>query len=135
MVQTAIGSIIDLTQVQLMHELSVTENILEIALNHAEKAKAAKISDLYLVLGDLSSILDDSVQFYWDMLAEGTKAEGARLHFRRLPVKIICKSCSHTYTPQAGNMACPECRSDQIQIIQGEEFYLEAIDIEKEDQS
>ena len=117
-----------------MHELSVTENILEIVLNHAEKADAARVSDLYLVLGQLSSILDDSVQFYWDMLAEGTKAEGAVLHFRRLPVKIVCKVCKQTYTPKSDSMACPACASEQIQIIQGEEFYLEAIDIEKDDQ-
>ena len=117
-----------------MHELSVTENILEIALSHAEKAKAARISDLYLVLGQLSSILDDSVQFYWDMLTEGTKAEGAKLHFRRLPVKILCKICKQTYTPKEGRMSCPACGSEQIEIIQGEEFYLEAIDVEKEDQ-
>ena len=51
-----------------MHELAVTENILNIALTHAEKSDAARITNLYLVIGQLSSVLDDSVQFYWDLL-------------------------------------------------------------------
>jgi len=114
-----------------MHELSVTENILEIALGHAEKAKAEKISDIYLVIGQLSSIVDDSIQFYWDMLAKETKAEGATLHFRRLPIVIKCNICKHTYTPKGDQMSCAACGSEQITIIQGEEFYLEAIDIDK----
>ena len=114
-----------------MHELAVTENILNIALTHAEKSDAARITNLYLVIGQLSSVLDDSVQFYWDLLTENTKAEGAKLHFKRLPIIIKCRKCDHTYSPIEGDMACPECKSDQIQIIQGEEFYLEAIDIDK----
>ena len=116
-----------------MHELSVTENILEIALTHAQKAEANRISDIYLVMGQLSSKVDDSIQFYWEMLAKDTIAETATLHFRRLPVKINCKICKHVYSPKGETMACTQCGSEQIIIIQGEEFYLEAIDIDKDD--
>lgn len=114
-----------------MHELSITENILEIALNHAEEANASSISNIHLVIGQLSSVVDESVQFYWDYIARETIAEGAVLHFRRLPLIIKCKQCSHTYSPDIQVLACSECGSETIIIIQGEEFYLEAIDIEK----
>ena len=73
-----------------MHELSVTQSILEISLRHASDANARKITNLYLVVGQLATIVDDSVQFYWDMISEGTIAEGATLHFKRLPAKLIC---------------------------------------------
>ena len=67
-----------------MHELPVTESILENTLRHARGAKAVGVTDVYLVIGQLSSIIDDSVQFYWDMISEGTIAEGASLHFKRI---------------------------------------------------
>jgi len=80
-----------------MHELSVTENILEIASRHAIKANAHSISDIHIVIGQLSSIIDDSVEFYWDIISEGTICKGARLHFSRIPARLECLDCGNTY--------------------------------------
>jgi Zn finger protein HypA/HybF involved in hydrogenase expression len=60
-----------------MHELFVTEQIRDIAVRYANEAGAGRITALYLVIGELSSIVDDSVQFYWDFVSEGTVAAGA----------------------------------------------------------
>lgn len=113
-----------------MHELSITESLLEIALRHADSAGARRISDLYLVIGQLSSVVDESVQFYWDIIADGTIAEGANLHFERIPTKIKCLNCEHTFKPLDNKMSCPNCDSINIQILTGEEFFLEAINVE-----
>lgn len=111
-----------------MHELSVTENILRIALRHAEEAHAEKITNVYLVVGDLSSIVNDSVQFYWEFISEDTIAEQAVLHFRRIQTEMKCLDCEHVYNPQ-NDLGCPNCTSANVQIVAGEEFYVEAIDI------
>jgi hydrogenase nickel incorporation protein HypA/HybF len=113
-----------------MHELSVTESILEISIRHAEEAKAKHITNLYLVIGQLASIVDDSVQFYWDIISKGTIAEGATLHFRRLPAKFLCLDCSEQYNPGSDGFSCPTCKSDHVMVIAGDEFYMEAIDVE-----
>ena len=112
-----------------MHELPVTESILEIALRHAEQAHAKRISDIYLIIGQLSSIVDDSVQFYWDMIAKGTLAEGAQLHFQRIPAKMACLDCGREYTP-GDDLTCPNCHSARVKVIAGDEFRMDAIDIE-----
>jgi hydrogenase nickel incorporation protein HypA/HybF len=111
-----------------MHELSITENILEITMRHAKQAGASRVTDLFLVIGELSTVIDDSVQFYWDFVSEGTAAEGARLHFRRIPAKFACKNCGHEYT-LTEDLTCPECQSSSIRIISGREFSLEAIEV------
>lgn len=116
-----------------MHELSVTESILEIALRHATSAQAKRITDLYLVIGQLSSIVDDSVQFYWEIITKGTLAEGSRLHFQRIPTRLACLDCDHHYSPDEEDLACPKCSSVRVKIIAGEEFQLEAIEVETED--
>lgn len=113
-----------------MHELTVTESILEIALRHAASAQARRITNLYLVIGQLSTIIDDSVQFYWDIISKGTLADGARLHFQRIAVEMACQKCDHRYSPQVEDLACPNCGSILVKPIAGEEFYLEAIDVE-----
>ena len=113
-----------------MHELTITESLLEIALRHAANANASRITDLYIVIGDLSSVIDDSVQFYWDIVAKDTLAEGANLHFQRKATKILCLDCGEVYQPNNNVLACPNCKSIQIKILAGEEFFLESINIE-----
>ncbi|MCE9647757.1 MAG: hydrogenase maturation nickel metallochaperone HypA [Chloroflexi bacterium] len=113
-----------------MHELSVTESILKIALQHAEKANATRVTDLHLVMGELSSMVDDSIQFYWEIIAKDTIAAKAVLHFRRVPAELQCTSCSEKYRLNNGELVCPKCNSAGAKILAGEEFALESIDVE-----
>ena len=69
-----------------MHELPVTQSLLKIALDHAEKANAKQITALNIVMGELASMVDDSIQFYWEVIAKDTIAEKATLNFRRVDV-------------------------------------------------
>lgn len=113
-----------------MHELPVTQSILSIALRHAEQAQAKRITDIHIVMGELSTNVDDSVQFYWDLLAKGTPAEGAKLHFRRIQAELQCMACFTKYHPKDGELVCPNCGGVGAKIIAGEEFSLEAIDVD-----
>jgi hydrogenase nickel incorporation protein HypA/HybF len=113
-----------------MHELSVTENILEISLRHAKSANANHIDVLFLKIGEYSSIVDESVQFYWDIITKGTIAEGSKLQFTRIPAEFLCLDCNQEYLPRDGQYICPNCNSKNIKLIKGNEFYLESIDVE-----
>jgi len=113
-----------------MHELAVTQNILDICQRHAQQAGAAKIKDINLVIGQFSSIVDDSVQFYWDMIAEGTIAQGAVLHFNRIPGEMTCGACGQVFHPTDRDFLCPACGSNHVRITKGEEFRVESIDVE-----
>jgi hydrogenase nickel incorporation protein HypA/HybF len=115
-----------------MHELAVTESILEITLRHADQAGAEKVTDIHLVIGELASIVDDSVQFYWDMVAQDTLAEGAKLHFRRIPAEMECLDCGSRYHPGEGQLRCPGCENGRVRVIAGEEFRLEAIEVDSD---
>jgi hydrogenase nickel incorporation protein HypA/HybF len=117
-----------------MHELAVTESILNVASEHARRVKAVRVTDLYLVIGRLSSIVDESVQFYWDLISEGTLCEGARLHFQRVPAELQCLDCSQIYTLDGELTDCPNCHSEQVKVIKGEEFYLDSIEVETADE-
>jgi hydrogenase nickel incorporation protein HypA/HybF len=64
-----------------MHEAGVTERILEIVVEHAKEAHAQRVTDVYLEVGEESGIDTDSVELHWPLLAKGSVAEGATLHF------------------------------------------------------
>ncbi|MCX8025305.1 MAG: hydrogenase maturation nickel metallochaperone HypA [Thermanaerothrix sp.] len=114
-----------------MHELPVTESILSIALKHAQAAGAQRVTDIHIVLGKFSSIVDDSVQFYWDMISAGTICEGARLHFQRLTPRMRCQDCQHEFEVNDILHPCPHCNGFNLTLLSGDEFYLESIEIER----
>jgi hydrogenase nickel incorporation protein HypA/HybF len=113
-----------------MHELAVTQSILDISLRHAAQAGAKKITGINLVIGEFASIVDNSVQFYWDMLAEGTIAKGAQLHFERITGEMTCTHCKLSFHPKDSDFACPNCESQFVQITKGDEFRVDSIDVE-----
>ncbi len=113
-----------------MHELPVTESILEMVQRHAREANATRVTDLYLVMGQLSSLVDDSIQFYWDIISEGTLAEGAQLHFERVPGELFCLDCGSRYVMADTTFACPSCHGLHVQVVAGDEFRLDAIDVQ-----
>lgn len=111
-----------------MHELPITQSILDIALRHAGEAKC--VTKINLVIGDLSSVVGDSVSFYWDLLSKNTIAEGAILHFERINTRFLCTACQNEYEPKAKEFRCPNCESDQVIILAGKEFQVESIEVE-----
>lgn len=117
-----------------MHELPVTQGILAVALEAAEQHGSRRITTVNLVIGDLTSIVDDSVQFYFDAMSAGTPAEGATLNFRREAADAKCLECGHEYrvTPPLDPF-CPECDSLFLEISGGKAFHVESIEVEDED--
>ncbi|RLC87318.1 MAG: hydrogenase maturation nickel metallochaperone HypA [Chloroflexi bacterium] len=113
-----------------MHELAVTQSMLDLALEYAGRAGAQRITRINLVVGELSGIVDDCVQFYFDFVSKGTLAEGAQLAFERQPARLRCRACGHEFTLQDGNWACPVCQAQGGEIIAGREFYMESIEVE-----
>jgi len=115
-----------------MHELAVTKSLLKLTLDHAEQAGAKKVTRLNLVIGQMSSIVDETVQFYWDSMAQGTIAASATLHFERIPATFHCFNCNHKFQiNQQTDFTCPNCHSTQVQVIGGDEFRLDSIDIDE----
>lgn len=110
-----------------MHELAVTQGILDIVLQHAEGRKVRQVN---LVIGQFSSIVDDSVQFYWEIIAEDTAAAKARLRFERIPGEMTCNDCGHVFHPGNETFLCPACESGTVRVSRGREFQVDSIDVE-----
>ena len=114
-----------------MHELSITQSIIDIALRHAERAGAQRILAINLVIGELTGFVDDSIQFYFDFLSKDSLAQDARLHFERIAARARCRECGTEYTPPNSRLwACPECEALEGDIIAGREFSVASIEIE-----
>jgi hydrogenase nickel incorporation protein HypA/HybF len=114
-----------------MHELSVTQSILDIALRHANQAGAQRILAINLVIGDLTGFVDDSIQFYFDFLSKDSLAQGARLSFERIAARARCYACQAEYTPPDSRLwTCPACGALGGEVVAGKEFSVASLEIE-----
>jgi len=113
-----------------MHELSITQSIVSIALEHAKMAQANKITKINLTIGELSGFVDECIQFCFDLLSKDTIAAEASLSFHRPPTRLRCRDCATTFSPDNLNWACPNCQEIKIEIVSGNECYVESIEVE-----
>jgi hydrogenase nickel incorporation protein HypA/HybF len=85
------------------------------------------------VIGDLTSIIDDSVQFYFDIFTKGTALEGAVLFFKRVEPEYVCRECGYSFTGRSPGSKCPKCEGKSVIVSKGQEFYIESIEVESDE--
>lgn len=115
-----------------MHEFSVVTYLLDTVQEEARQHGARRVLGINLVVGERASIMDESLFFYFDMLTPGTLAEGAKLTARRVPSQFDCLECGRTYLAGA-DLCCPYCGGMGHISDKGSEFYIDSIEIEKEE--
>jgi hydrogenase nickel incorporation protein HypA/HybF len=109
-----------------MHELAITQSMLNLVLDRAEKAKAKKVGKINLVIG----VVSDCVRFYFDFLSKGTPADGAALDFSLVSTRAKCRDCGKIFTVEEFDWTCPRCGGNNMEIVAGKELFVESIEVE-----
>lgn len=113
-----------------MHEVGITQSILEIAVDNAQKAGAVKISSLTVEIGGLSGVIPESVEFCFEAVTQGTMAEGATLNIIRIPGLGRCDDCGKETELDSYTFNCSHCESYNLERIQGDELRLTEVEID-----
>ncbi|MCX5849226.1 MAG: hydrogenase maturation nickel metallochaperone HypA [Deltaproteobacteria bacterium] len=116
-----------------MHELPITESILNVVLKHAEVNSVRQVMNIHLQIGKLSDLEDEWIQRYFDFLSKGTVAEGAKLKIERMPIMMQCNACSASYEAEAtklGDLVCPSCGEKGCTLLSGREYYIKDMEVQ-----
>ena len=113
-----------------MHELAITQSMLELVLEEAGRAGGKKVGKINMVIGEMSGIFDECVEFYFEFLSKDTVAQGATLSFQRVPMQGRCRNCGELFIPKEFDWSCPRCQNGQMEIVAGNELYIESIEVE-----
>ncbi|MHB1006106.1 MAG: hydrogenase maturation nickel metallochaperone HypA [Chloroflexota bacterium] len=113
-----------------MHELSITESVLRLAMDEATKHGASRVTLIRLKVGEMTQVEPDSVQFYLDVLAKGTIAEGVKLAVDRVPLRARCATCGDEFGVSQFAFACPGCGGTRTEIVSGRELFVDSIEVE-----
>lgn len=113
-----------------MHELAITRSMFDIVLNYAQAAGAKKVTKISLVIGEMTGVVAESVQFYLDLLSKTTVAENAVVSIKSVSPGAKCRHCHHTFVARELDWTCPNCKEAGIEIVSGKELFVESIEVE-----
>lgn len=113
-----------------MHEMAIAEGILDIALDYAKQNNAKKIGEIGLLIGEMSGVEPEALDFSFRMIAKETIAEGAVLKLKQIPLMGKCNLCGKEFHIEHYNFWCPECKDGVLAILSGREMQVEYLEVD-----
>jgi hydrogenase nickel incorporation protein HypA/HybF len=113
-----------------MHELSLTESIVEIAVETAKREGASSVRRVFVDVGALSHVEPEALLFCFSAVSAGTLAEGATLEIARIPGAGWCMDCGKSVQLDERFGPCPECGRFHVQKTAGDEMRVREMEVE-----
>jgi hydrogenase nickel incorporation protein HypA/HybF len=113
-----------------MHELSIAQNILDIATDQAKDKHFDKIISIKVKIGELAAVDPGSLLFSFDIIKAETKFSDVTLEIEEIPLKCFCENCETESKIDNFLFVCANCESTNIKVISGEELTISEIEVE-----
>ena len=113
-----------------MHELSIMQSALNLALDQARQAGARRVHAIRLRIGALSGVVPDALEFAFEALAPGTAAENAKLAIEHVPARFWCAGCAREFQSDDMLAECPGCHNLSGELRGGREMELASLEID-----
>lgn len=110
-----------------MHELGMCESIVAAV---ERQAAGRRVTEVRVRVGRLLRVHEPALDQCFELVAQGTVAEGARIVMIELPVVTRCADCGHEHEGDELALDCPACGSARLDVAGGEELVLESIRVE-----
>lgn len=109
-----------------MHELSIAEAVLDVALEHAGGRRVTRVE---LRVGHLRQVVPDALAFSFELVARGTPAEGAALELEEIAAEGDCRACGARSRLPGFPLQCAACGGLDLEIVRGEELCVESLEV------
>jgi len=110
-----------------MHELGIMFHIVDQVLRVVEDNELSEVEAIVLQVGELSSVVPRYLHACFPAATSGTMLESTKLEVEVLTANGICQNCNTVFAVIEYDRVCPQCYSEDIEIISGSEFYLKEI--------
>ena len=112
-----------------MHELSVAHAIVATVVDGLPEP-APRVTEVRLLIGGLSGVVPQALEFAYDVAAEGTPLADAALVMERGPIVIGCASCGEQTLESSRDFRCPVCDTPCGNVVKGKELEIVSITID-----
>ncbi|MDV7338305.1 hydrogenase maturation nickel metallochaperone HypA [Terasakiella sp. A23] len=113
-----------------MHELSLTQGVLNIIEDHARMNNFTSVKTVWLEIGQLSHVEPEAMAFCFDTVMKDTIADGAKLEIIEIPGQAICANCGENMEITSRIAECPKCGSYKLHISGGDEMRIKELEVD-----
>lgn len=113
-----------------MHELGITQKLLDVALGEATRHGARRIRAIRLVVGEHAGIAPDALSFCFEVVSQGTIAEGAALKIERAGSAARCEVCEAMWTLTDSSIFCPSCGASVTPTAESQGIRVDSLEVE-----
>lgn len=115
-----------------MHELSIVSSIVDSVTEALGAYPGAQVKEVRLRVGALAAVIEDSLQFCYQIATEDTPLAGSKLVVKILPVVMHCETCAADVEIKSlQSFRCPQCGELVMDLKQGRELEIDSIEIEE----
>ncbi|NLY04098.1 MAG: hydrogenase maturation nickel metallochaperone HypA [Campylobacter sp.] len=108
-----------------MHELSIVIDLVDLCEKNLNSHKnASKIEEIIIKIGRLSGVESHYLRSAYSVYKTGTVCENATLTIHEQEVIVVCKECVTKSELKKFEFICPNCKSQNLEVIDGEDMYL-----------
>ncbi|MCL5040320.1 MAG: hydrogenase maturation nickel metallochaperone HypA [Firmicutes bacterium] len=111
-----------------MHELALTQNLMETLAASARQQGISRINLVHLVVGRMSGALPGALEFCFSALKRGDLLGGARLEIEEREIQAQCQACGKSFIVEDYCFLCPACSAGEVKIVSGRELYIDYYD-------
>ena len=110
-----------------MHEVGVLIEVVEMVSGIAKTNNLTKIDTLVLQIGELSSMIPRYIEECYPAAVYGSLLQDTKLVIEILPGNGLCKQCKKVFNLIVHDGKCPDCNSQDWELLCGKEFMIKEI--------
>ncbi|MFA5353335.1 MAG: hydrogenase maturation nickel metallochaperone HypA [Thermodesulfovibrionales bacterium] len=113
-----------------MHEASIAQSLLEIAVRECEGSGYSIIESVKISVGKAAGVMPEALLFAFDAMKAGTAAEKASLIIDEIPVTGRCHSCGGEFCVEEKYvLCCPLCEGPSFTLLTGRELNITEMEV------
>ncbi len=116
-----------------MHETAIATELLNVLLSEASRNNLRRITGMRLRVGAFRMVVPELLQGAFEVVSQGTLAQGATLEIESVPLRARCGNCQKEAQLEDYIFYCPACGAILTEILSGKELDLFQISGESEE--
>ena len=113
-----------------MHEYSIVQALMEQVETLAQENRATQVKKVIVKIGAMSGVEPHLLEIAFNTFKENTICDSCEFIMNIQALTILCLKCEVKSELEKAHYCCPECKSLEVDVVDGEDMYLMSLEMD-----